>query len=216
LLFRGCVRGVVTNGWLGLLFVASTSSRLSATLPFLCIKLIKLLFLETLKRPLFIFSHHNPQVNMPIELKTNDFVQGGQRLDTPGSDSLIFLIPIGQLLTTCVTWQCRIHALAMAMASEPEVTRLLDWSAGTLETRYFDALMDLCIQYIKYNDENHILSRDDLTDIIDRWNRRYKDTYNREEEQEDKEEIKHESQDSASVSDCTTGSVTEDSNAEGE
>jgi hypothetical protein len=109
---------------------------------------------------------------MPIELKTNDFVQGGQRLDTPGSGSLIFLIPIGQLLTTCVAWQCGIHVLAMAMASEPEVTRLLDWSAGTLETRYFDALMDLYIKYIKYNDENHILSRDDLADIIDRWNRR--------------------------------------------
>jgi hypothetical protein len=41
----------------------------------------------------------------------------------------------------------------------------------------------------------------------------------REEEQEDKEdkeEIKHESQGSTSGSDCTTGSVTEDSDAEGE
>jgi hypothetical protein len=36
------------------------------------------------------------------------------------------------------------------------------------------------------------------------------------EDKEDKEEIKHESQGSTSGSDCTTGSVTEDSDAEGE
>jgi hypothetical protein len=83
-----------------------------------------------------------------------------------------------RILTFKKALECGLYALAMAMATESEVTRPLDWSAGTLETRYFDALMELYTQYINCNDEGYILGGGDLADLIDRWNRRYKDTYN--------------------------------------
>jgi len=70
-----------------------------------------------------------------------------------------------------------IYALAMAMATEPEVTGPPDWSAGTLEKRYFDALHDIQSQYLGFDDENYVLNDGDLADIIVRWGRRYKDTY---------------------------------------
>lgn len=65
----------------------------------------------------------------------------------------------------------------MAMATEPAVTTPSDWSAGTLEKRYFDALDDIRSQYLGWDDDDYILNDADLTDIISRWERRYKDTY---------------------------------------
>lgn len=63
------------------------------------------------------------------------------------------------------------------MATDSKVTASPDWSAGTLETRYYDALHDIQSQYLGFDDENYILNDGDLTDIILRWERRYKDTY---------------------------------------
>lgn len=71
-----------------------------------------------------------------------------------------------------------LRALAMAMATEPEINRPVDWSAGTLEERYYDALQNLYIQYLGYEEANYSLTDNDLSDIIFRWGRRYKDTYN--------------------------------------
>lgn len=63
------------------------------------------------------------------------------------------------------------------MATEPEVTGSPDWTAGSLEKRYYDALQDIQSQYLGYDDEDYILNDSDLTDIVLRWERRYKDTY---------------------------------------
>ncbi|KAH0290038.1 hypothetical protein M436DRAFT_61685 [Aureobasidium namibiae CBS 147.97] len=97
---------------------------------------------------------------MPIEPRTNDYVDGGKWLDAPGS-----------------ALESGIYALAMAMATEPHVTGPPDWSTGTLEKRYLDALHDIQSQYLGFDDENYLLNDSDLTDIIVRWERRYKDTY---------------------------------------
>lgn len=80
-------------------------------------------------------------------------------------------------LTSVAALECGIYALAMAMATEPEVTRHLDWSSGTLEKRYYDALQDLHSQYLGFDNEDYVLGNGDLFDIIECWGRRYKDTY---------------------------------------
>jgi hypothetical protein len=79
-------------------------------------------------------------------------------------------------LTKQTAHECGIYALAMAMATEPEVTRPLDWSAGTLEKRYYDALRDLRYDY-SGPESDRVLIDSDLSDIIYHWGRRYKDTY---------------------------------------
>jgi hypothetical protein len=114
---------------------------------------------------------------MPIEPKTNDFVQGGEWRTTPGGGRLMSKLVVSHQLTSQTARNSGLYALAMAMATEPDITRPTDWAAGTLESRYFETLMDLYIQYIDYNDGDYVLSKDGLSDIIGRWNRRYKDTY---------------------------------------
>lgn len=63
------------------------------------------------------------------------------------------------------------------MATDPRTAYALDWSAGTREKCYFDALKDLFSQYIGCDDEDDVLSEDDHRDIMARWRKRYKDTY---------------------------------------
>ena len=65
----------------------------------------------------------------------------------------------------------------MAMATEPKVTRPLNWSTDTLEKRFLDALRDIHSQYLGSGDENYVLDDADLSGIIEHWGRRYKDTY---------------------------------------
>jgi hypothetical protein len=80
-------------------------------------------------------------------------------------------------LTPVAALECGLYALAMAMATEPEVIRPLDRSSGTLEKRYCNALQEIHSQYLGFDDKNYVLGQGDLCDIIDSWERRYKDTY---------------------------------------
>lgn len=66
----------------------------------------------------------------------------------------------------------------MAMATDPEVTGAPDWSEGTLERRYYDALEDLQMTHLGFTEDNdHFLNNGVLVDIMLSWDRRYKDTY---------------------------------------
>lgn len=65
----------------------------------------------------------------------------------------------------------------MAMATHKENTGPPDWSPGTLERRYYDALEALQAQYIGYEDKNYLLTEGDLVDIIRSWGKRYRDKY---------------------------------------
>lgn len=114
---------------------------------------------------------------MPIEPRTNDYVDGGRWLDAPGSGMLLCATVARFQLTSCIALESGAYALAMAMATEPGITGVLDWSAGTLEKRYYDAVQDIQSQYLGFDDANHVLSDGDLADIMLRWERRYKDTY---------------------------------------
>ncbi|KAG9663564.1 hypothetical protein KCU64_g1233, partial [Aureobasidium melanogenum] len=97
---------------------------------------------------------------MSIDPNTNDYVPGGTYVCAPGN-----------------TRESGTYALAMAMATHKENTGPPDWSPGTLERRYYDALEALQAQYIGYEDKNYLLTEGDLVDIIRSWGKRYRDKY---------------------------------------
>lgn len=114
---------------------------------------------------------------MPIEPRTDDYVPGGTWLDAPGSGMLLYAMKVSCQLTSVAALECGLYALAMAMATEPDFIRPLDWSSGSLEKRYYNALQEIQTQYLGFDDENYLLGEGDLCDIIARWGLRYKDTY---------------------------------------
>lgn len=77
----------------------------------------------------------------------------------------------------CAGRECGTYALAMTMATHKENTGSPDWSPGTLERRYYDALEALQAQYIGYEGDSYLLSDGDLVDIIRCWSKRYRDKY---------------------------------------
>jgi hypothetical protein len=109
--------------------------------------------------------------------KTNSYVEDGKWLTAPGKGVFLCVNVASSWLTTLPALESGIYALAMAMATEPHITRPLDWSTGTLEKRYYNALQDIFCKYFAFADENCCLNDDNLCDILKRWDKRYQDTY---------------------------------------
>ncbi|KAG9662803.1 hypothetical protein KCU64_g1717, partial [Aureobasidium melanogenum] len=94
---------------------------------------------------------------MSIDPKTNDRVPGGRWLAAPARES-------------------GIYALAMSMATNANGVRLRDWSPGTPESCYYNALKALIAHHsLKCSNgpEDKALSNIDITSIVHIWRAAY-------------------------------------------